>query len=66
MKGVSNIFDRMSPFALAKMTRALKRGPVQEKHIFELTSVKEFQRQLLKGDYRFLDKNQRKQTHYES
>lgn len=41
VKGVCKLFDRMSPYALAKMTRALtSAGPVQEKHIFELTSVK--------------------------
>tara|TARA_B100000925_G_scaffold8886_1_gene6359 strand:- start:21770 stop:22582 length:813 start_codon:yes stop_codon:yes gene_type:complete len=41
VKGVCKLFDRMSPYALIKMTKALSSaGPEQERHIFELTSVK--------------------------
>jgi pimeloyl-ACP methyl ester carboxylesterase len=42
VKGISSLFERMSPFGLFKMSLALtSNGPSQERHIFELTSVKE-------------------------
>jgi pimeloyl-[acyl-carrier protein] methyl ester esterase len=40
VKGLCKLFDRMSPYALCKMSLAfLCKGSSQEKHIFELTSV---------------------------